>query len=258
MGMNRYAYAQGNPILYIDPSGHWSWRQTGGVFQMVGGAVEMVVGGVLIASCETGIGCVAAGGMMVLGADTFAAGGRTVKNDEPSMTYLQQGATWAGVQGGMDPQDAAAFGFAVNMTTHVAVGGIAGAEAGVSAGLGGSGFTIAEGGAASAFLGVTATVSAATVASTVGASIGAFAAASGGGQSMSTGRAYAQSLKEQLAMEQVKSNPGAGKVLDNITMGDPRWPASDGWVKMSQRVNGVEVHYVYNTRTGAVADFKFK
>lgn len=53
------------------------------------------------------------------------------------------------------------------------------------------------------------------------------------------------------------SNPAAGRQLP-IKMTDPRWPASDGWVKMSQNVNGVEIHYVLNTRTGEVDDFKFK
>jgi len=73
----------------------------------------------------------------------------------------------------------------------------------------------------------------------------------------STGRTAPRDLKEQLAMEQVKANPGAGKKLP-LQMNDPRWPASDGWVKMSQNVNGVEVHYVENTTTGQVDDFKFK
>jgi len=29
-------------------------------------------------------------------------------------------------------------------------------------------------------------------------------------------------------------------------------------VKMSQTVDGIEIHYVYNTRTRESADFKFK
>jgi len=40
-------------------------------------------------------------------------------------------------------------------------------------------------------------------------------------------------------------------------MGDPRWPAADGWIKMSHQVNGIDIHYVRNTVTGAVDDFKF-
>ena len=55
----------------------------------------------------------------------------------------------------------------------------------------------------------------------------------------------------------VKENPEYGNRL-LLTMKDSRWPAEDGWVKMEQTVDGVEVHYVYNTRTGAADDFKFK
>lgn len=74
----------------------------------------------------------------------------------------------------------------------------------------------------------------------------------------STGRTGAANLNEQLAMKQAMSDPAGGLQLRNVTMTDPRWPASDGWVKMSQRINGTEVHYVRNTITGAVDDFKFK
>jgi hypothetical protein len=74
----------------------------------------------------------------------------------------------------------------------------------------------------------------------------------------STGRTVPANLAEQLAMEEAMSNPGAGRALQNITMNDARWPTADGWVKMRQNINGVEIHYVRNTRTGAVDDFKFK
>ncbi len=57
-------------------------------------------------------------------------------------------------------------------------------------------------------------------------------------------------------MKQAMSDPMAGRALDLI-LNDPRWLASEGWVKMSQNINGVEIHYVYNTITGAVDDFKF-
>jgi hypothetical protein len=78
----------------------------------------------------------------------------------------------------------------------------------------------------------------------------------GGGNYSSTGRTTPRNLTEKLAMEAVMSNPNAGVVLP-ITMKDPRWPASEGWVKMAQNVNGVEIHYVHNTKTGLFADFKF-
>lgn len=73
----------------------------------------------------------------------------------------------------------------------------------------------------------------------------------------STGRTTANTLEEQLAMKEVKSNP-QGIVLTRIPMTDPRWPKEDGWVKMAHNVNGVEIHYVKNTRTGEFDDFKFK
>lgn len=74
----------------------------------------------------------------------------------------------------------------------------------------------------------------------------------------STGRVEAASLREKLAMDEAKSRPSAGTVLTSLSMRDARWPASRGWVKMAQNINGVEVHYVYNTRTGVADDFKFK
>jgi hypothetical protein len=81
----------------------------------------------------------------------------------------------------------------------------------------------------------------------------------GGGGGQSTGRTTPANLKEKLAMEQAQSNPGAGtEVPLKKGMTDPTWPGSQGWVKMRQNVNGVEIHYVLNKITGAVADFKFK
>lgn len=74
----------------------------------------------------------------------------------------------------------------------------------------------------------------------------------------STGRTTPANLNEQLAMTQAMSNPAAGSPIPlRRGMTDPRWPASAGWVKMSQNVNGVEIHYVRNMATGKVDDFKF-
>jgi Pretoxin HINT domain len=74
----------------------------------------------------------------------------------------------------------------------------------------------------------------------------------------STGRTEPANLKEQLAMKEANSNPTAGRIITRITMSDSRWPADEGWVKMQQNVNGVIIHYVYNTETGVADDFKFK
>jgi len=72
----------------------------------------------------------------------------------------------------------------------------------------------------------------------------------------STGRTVAASLREQLAMEEVMADP-KGTPITRIQMKDARWLGSRGWVKMTQTVNGVEIHWVQNTITGAVDDFKF-
>ena len=77
----------------------------------------------------------------------------------------------------------------------------------------------------------------------------------------STGRTQPVNFREQLAMEQVKSNPTAGHPLD-ITMNDPRWPASEGWIKMQQIIptsqGNINIHYVYNQTLNIFDDFKFK
>jgi hypothetical protein len=76
------------------------------------------------------------------------------------------------------------------------------------------------------------------------------------GPFLSTGRSTARNLTEQLAMEQAKSNPADGLRLA-VSMTDARWPGWAGWVKMGQNVNGVEIHYVWNTVTNVVQDWKF-
>ncbi len=79
----------------------------------------------------------------------------------------------------------------------------------------------------------------------------------------STGRTLPNTLNEQMAMHQVQSNPLEGATKVPIEMTDPRWPASEGWVKMQSVVEHSDgtktvIHYVYNEITGAFDDFKFK
>ncbi|MDL2287645.1 hypothetical protein LJB90_03700, partial [Eubacteriales bacterium OttesenSCG-928-G02] len=68
-------------------------------------------------------------------------------------------------------------------------------------------------------------------------------------------------LTEQLALEQVESNP-QGKPIQNFIMTDPRWPASEGWIKMSQDVatskGNIHIHYLYNKIFNIFDDFKLK
>jgi hypothetical protein len=66
----------------------------------------------------------------------------------------------------------------------------------------------------------------------------------------------ARNAAEMSAIERASVNPASGLTLQNVTMKDPKWPASEGWVKKALNVNKIEVHYVYNTRTGAFDDLK--
>jgi filamentous hemagglutinin len=77
------------------------------------------------------------------------------------------------------------------------------------------------------------------------------------GRGKSAGGHQPETLAEQLAVEQAISNPQAGRTLE-IPMTDSRWPKEEGWVKKAQNINGVEVHYVSNTNTGEIDDFKIK
>ena len=78
----------------------------------------------------------------------------------------------------------------------------------------------------------------------------------------STRRTTPSNLNEQIAMNQVKSNPLNGARQVPIKLNDTRWSSTGGWVKMENivRLNGgnITVHFNYNTNTGAFADFKFK
>jgi hypothetical protein len=74
----------------------------------------------------------------------------------------------------------------------------------------------------------------------------------------STGRVVAKSLTEQLAMQEIMSNPSMGRVIIP-SISDPRW---SGWSKMTnEAAHGVEIHYLGKWQNGiltAVDDFKFK
>ena len=109
---------------------------------------------------------------------------------------------------------------------------------------------------------VAGSIAGATAGGVVGGAIGygigsIVYAAQHAGDSQSTGRSDPANLNEQLALKSAQSNP-AGEDVIPIKLGDGRWPAADGWVKMAQNINGIEVHDVRNVNTGAAADFKFK
>jgi hypothetical protein len=69
---------------------------------------------------------------------------------------------------------------------------------------------------------------------------------------------YTEDIQENGRLQPCRiSVRSAGKPLTNVVMADKRWPASEGWAKMEQNINGIKIHYVVNTITGAVDDFKF-
>ena len=73
----------------------------------------------------------------------------------------------------------------------------------------------------------------------------------------STGRTVPRTIKEQMAMTSVRNAP-RGKPIPMGALTDQRWLAREGWVNLQQVEGGVTIHYVWNKRTGAVDDFKFK
>jgi len=73
----------------------------------------------------------------------------------------------------------------------------------------------------------------------------------------STARRPHVDWEEDLLLE-VRHNPEAGERLVRVPQTDPRWPADKGWQKMTQTIDDVEIHYQYQTTTGAVDDLKVK
>lgn len=57
-------------------------------------------------------------------------------------------------------------------------------------------------------------------------------------------------------MKEVKSNSQDKEI--RVPMTNTKWSKEDEWAKMAHNVNGVEMHYVKNTKTGEFDDFKFK
>lgn len=77
---------------------------------------------------------------------------------------------------------------------------------------------------------------------------------------ISTGRTVPNNLNEKLAMEEVKANPMGTTPPRMPKMSDTKNGLlhDDGWIKRTQNVNGVEIHYVENIKTKEFVDFKFK
>ena len=73
----------------------------------------------------------------------------------------------------------------------------------------------------------------------------------------STGNTCPSDIYEERALEKAIRYPNLGNPVPvRGGMRDHRWPSNDGWIKMRQNNYGIEIHYVRNTQTGAVDDFK--
>ena len=105
-GLNLYAYANGDPLAYIDPLGLCAmggdgWTRIAGFFQMIGGGVEATVGyGFAGLTAETGVGIAAGVAVGLHGTDVAIAGYYTMVNGVPQDTLTSQGLQAVGV-----PQD---------------------------------------------------------------------------------------------------------------------------------------------------------
>ena len=247
---NRYAYVGNNPLSNVDPLG------------LCGGTWET-----WDPSTNT-VGSDEPCGFLPL--DGPGYGNVPVHQVDPSGGGGRGGQTATGNASSTSATGPSAPGTGMTACTAAAAAIGTGVGAVVGGTVGGTAGTLGGGGVCSLFAPGVGTVGCGVVGGEVGSSAGStWGAAIGGtlgglvgnilcsnGSAGSTGRTDPTNLQEQLALEQAKSNPRAGTRLP-LQMGDPRWPASAGWVKMQQIVNGVVVHYVMNVITQATDDWKF-
>jgi hypothetical protein len=111
--MNWYAYANGNPLMFIDPSGLSAWNRFMGGLQAVGGGLEVAAGvSIGVATSWSGVGIVGGGAIAVHGADTFQSGFRQLWSGEQTDTFTSQAIQSSGVSQGTANMIDAGLGFA--------------------------------------------------------------------------------------------------------------------------------------------------
>nr|WP_315034804.1 SpvB/TcaC N-terminal domain-containing protein [uncultured Chryseobacterium sp.] len=124
--LNPYIYTYNSPIIYVDPDGKQSkfWTRTWGGVQMVGGALEAVVGGVGgVVTAETGVGAALGYVVLMNGVDNTVAGARQLWTGESTDTLLHTG-TKAGAKAlGANDENAEMIATGVDLSTIFLGGG---------------------------------------------------------------------------------------------------------------------------------------
>jgi len=207
--------------------------QTSGAMEMVGGAAEAGAG--LTYSAGTGgAGAVLGGGAVFLhGVDISYAGFRKLAFCEDDDPYASQAIQSTGIK----------RGYANMGNSILSVYGVAKVYSVVAA----------------ARTAAIAEEMDAALAESAAAAKSATALGRGSTADLAKGTTLARGLREHLAIEEAMSKPTLGDPL-RIKMTDPRWPGSEGWVKMQQTIKlggePINVHYVRNPLTGEIDDFK--
>ena len=163
MGMNRYAYAYGDPILYIDPSGHFAVMN---IVKVVLGTGEVVIGvlSCAYAACADGTGVLA----IINGADDIFSGISGLSHGNTNQPGFLQMAGTAACSGDPNCGIALKLGTAVaSMPAGAGLGPALGTLPGVELGADGllaisaTGTVVTAGAAASATAGLASAVTAA-------------------------------------------------------------------------------------------------
>lgn len=246
-GLNWYSYCDNNPVTRIDPTGEawYHWALGALVVAACAAAVVVTAGGVLAGA--TAVGALASGVAVGTTSTTIAAGAFLGSATVYGSCVLSAGFESNSIQ---EFNDKGNWGTVLTTTGGAIVGGAFGylvdrssREADVSP----------------------SSVSESKQEPKVVTNKYGYRVEEGHSRDA---RIAPNSLNEQLAMEQVQSNPleGARNLSaipkDPIVLKKGQWLASDGWVKMANNVRlsneKIEIHFLYNVKTGVFADFKFK
>jgi len=97
-GLNWFAYANGNPVSYLDPFGLGVWTSVFGGLRMVGGGIEATVGFTFAGvTSETLVGAAAGVAVGLHGVDSFQTGFRQMISGQQATSVTSSGLQAAGM-----------------------------------------------------------------------------------------------------------------------------------------------------------------